>query len=102
MRSRPSTQAAALVRRRVATGTTAVLLGLTVALGSGLVSPAAAAEPTAITGVILGVGADETQRTVSWYSSADTAQQLQVAPTASVVNGRFPADSATFAATGSA
>jgi hypothetical protein len=86
----------------VATGTTAALLGLTVALGSGLVSPAAAAEPTAITGVILGVGADETQRTVSWYSSADTAQQLQVAPTASVVNGEFPADAATFAATGTA
>ncbi|NJP47110.1 purple acid phosphatase family protein [Actinacidiphila epipremni] len=100
MNLRPSTQAAELVRRRVATGTTAALLGLTVALGSGLVSPAAAAEPTAITGVILGVGADETQRTVSWYSSADTAQQLQVAPTASVVNGEFPADAATFAATG--
>lgn len=102
MNLRPSTQAAELVRRRVATGTTAALLGLTVALGSGLVSPAAAAEPTAITGVILGVGADETQRTVSWYSSADTAQQLQVAPTASVVNGEFPADAATFAATGTA
>ncbi|WUH91740.1 metallophosphoesterase family protein [Streptomyces sp. NBC_00433] len=102
MKSRPSTQAAELVRRRVATGTTAVLLGLTVALGGGLVSPAAAAEPTAITGVILGVGANETQRTVSWYSSADTAQQLQVAPTASVVNGEFPADAATFAASGTA
>nr|WSX77616.1 metallophosphoesterase family protein [Streptomyces sp. NBC_00899] len=102
MKSRPSTQAAELVRRRVATGTTAALLGLTVALGGVLASPAVAAEPTAITGVILGVGADEAQRTVSWYSSADTAQQLQVAPTASVVDGQFPADAATFAATGTA
>ncbi|MGW5352118.1 fibronectin type III domain-containing protein [Streptomyces sp. NPDC004031] len=102
MNSRPSTRAAAPVRRRAATTATAVLLGLTVALGGSLASPAAAAEPTAITGVVLGVGADETQRTVSWYTSADTAQQIQVAPTASVVNGVFPSGAATFAATGTA
>lgn len=102
MNLRPPTRAAGPVRRRVATGTTAVLLGLTVALGGALASPAGAAEPTAITGVILGVGANETQRTVSWYSSADTAQQLQVAPAAQVVGGEFPAGAATFAATGTA
>ncbi|MCL2554088.1 MAG: metallophosphoesterase family protein [Actinomycetia bacterium] len=102
MNVRPSTRAAGPVRRRVATGATAALLGLTVALGSGLVSPAGAAEPTAITGVILGVGANESQRTVSWYSSADTAQQLQVAETSVLKGGEFPADAPSFAATGTA
>lgn len=100
MKSRPSMQASGLVRRRVATGTAAALLGLTVALGSGMVSPAGAAEPTSVTGIILGVGANETQRTVTWYSSTDTAQQIQVVPTAALVAGEFPADAATFDATG--
>ncbi|MYS18923.1 3',5'-cyclic AMP phosphodiesterase CpdA [Streptomyces sp. DvalAA-14] len=102
MRSTSSTQASRLVRRRVATGVTAAFLGLTVALGSGLVSPAAAADPTTLTGVILGVGANESQRTVTWYSSADTAQKLQVAPTADLVGGEFPAGAATVDAAGGA
>ncbi|MEU3182939.1 metallophosphoesterase family protein [Streptomyces sp. NPDC006923] len=96
------TQASGLVRRRVATGATAAFLGLAVALGSGMASPAAAAEPASLTGIILGVGANETQRTVTWYSSADTAQKLQVAPTAELANGEFPAGAATFDAIGGA
>ncbi|WP_446039298.1 fibronectin type III domain-containing protein [Streptomyces sp. SID1121] len=102
MKLSTSTQASGLVRRRVATGVTAAVLGLTVALGSGMASPAAAAEPATLSGIILGVGANETQRTVTWYSSADTAQKLQVAPTAELVNGEFPAGAATFDATGAA
>ncbi|MFF4244715.1 fibronectin type III domain-containing protein [Streptomyces sp. NPDC001822] len=97
-----STQASGLVRRRVATGVTAAFLGVSVALGSGLASPATAAEPAALTGIILGVGANETQRTVTWYSSADTAQTLQVSPTAELVNGELPPSAASFAATGAA
>ena len=81
---------------------TAAAVGLAVALGSGLGSPASAADPANLTGVILGVGSNESQRIVTWYSSADTAQQVQLAPTASVVNGEFPADAVTFAATGAA
>ncbi|MFC4030760.1 fibronectin type III domain-containing protein [Streptomyces polygonati] len=99
---RTSSQAPGPVRRRVATGATAVVLGLTLALGGGAVSAATAAEPAAITGIILGVGADESQRTVTWYSSADTAQRLQVAPSAGLTGGEFPADAATFEATGAA
>ncbi|WP_127502533.1 fibronectin type III domain-containing protein [Actinoplanes solisilvae] len=88
--------------RRVATGFAATLLGLSVALGSGMASPASAADTATASAVILGVGANETQRIVSWYSSADTAQTVQLAPAASVVNGEFPADAATFAAIGAA
>lgn len=102
MKSSTKRQAPGSVRRRAATGATAAFLGLAVALGSGTASPAAAAESATLTGVILGVGANETQRTVTWYSSADTAQKLQVAPTTALVNGEFPADAANFDATGAA
>ena len=97
-----STQAPGLVRHRVATGATAALLGLAMAIGSGLASPASAAESATLTGIILGVGANETQRIVTWYSSADTAQKVQLAPTAELVNGEFPAGAATFDAIGGA
>src|ERR1700754_2121367 len=102
MRSSTTPQAPGSVRRRVATGATAALLGLSLALGSGLTSSASAADPAALSGIILGVGANESQRTVTWYSSADTAQVLQAAPTAQLVNGAFPADAATFDASGAA
>jgi purple acid phosphatase-like protein/calcineurin-like phosphoesterase family protein len=102
MTSNSPTQASGPVRRRVATGATAAFLGLTLALGSGLTSSASAAESAGLTGIILGVGANESQRTVTWYSSADTAQKLQVAPTADLVNGEFPAGAASFDATGAA
>ncbi|MFJ6213746.1 fibronectin type III domain-containing protein [Streptomyces sp. NPDC092296] len=102
MNSSTTTQAPRPARRRVATGAAGAFLGLAVALGGGLATPAGAAESTTLTGVILGVGANESQRTVSWYSSTDTAQQLQVAPTAELVGGEFPAGAATFAATGTA
>ncbi|MFI1438704.1 fibronectin type III domain-containing protein [Streptomyces fructofermentans] len=102
MKLSTSPQASELVRRRVATGVTAAVLGLSVALGSGLAAPAVAVEPANLTGIILGVGANETQRTVTWYSSADTAQTLQVSPTSALVNGELPPGSATFDATGAA
>ncbi|MDX3070929.1 fibronectin type III domain-containing protein [Streptomyces sp. NPDC088354] len=102
MRSSNSSQASGPVRRRVATGATAAFLGLSVALGSGLATPANAADTSTITGIVLGVGSNESQRTVTWYSSADTAQKVQVVPTAQLVNGEFPADAATFDAIGAA
>ncbi|MFI6264273.1 fibronectin type III domain-containing protein [Micromonospora sp. NPDC051006] len=97
-----STRASGLVRHRVAAGVTAGVLGLAAALGSGLTATASAAESTTLTGVILGVGANETQRIVTWYSSADTAQKIQVAPTAEIVNGEFPAGAVSFDAVGAA
>ena len=47
----------------------------------------------------LGVGANASQRVVSWYTSANTAQSVQVAPTSQLVDGEFPASAITFAAT---
>ncbi|MCW2602003.1 MAG: metallophosphoesterase family protein [Pseudonocardiales bacterium] len=67
-------------------------------VGGGL--PAAHADtPAALTGIVLGVGATESQRVVSWYASANTAQVVQLAPTSAVLNGVFPAGALTFAAT---
>jgi hypothetical protein len=101
MRTNHSKQASGLARNRVAAGATAVFLGMAVALGGGLVTPAVAAD-SSVSAIILGVGANEAQRIVTWYSSVDTAQQVQVAPTASLVNGEFPANAVTFAAAGAA
>ncbi|MFC4506037.1 MULTISPECIES: fibronectin type III domain-containing protein [Streptomyces] len=97
-----STQAPGLVRRRVTRGVTAAALGATVAFGSGLVTVAHADVPTTAatpTGIVLGVGATESQRVVSWYSSAGTAQVVQAVPTARLVNGKFPADATSYPAT---
>jgi hypothetical protein len=49
------------------------------------------ATPATTSGIILLVGADESQRVVNWYASANTAQLVQVAPTSKLVNGEFPA-----------
>ncbi|MGI5154152.1 fibronectin type III domain-containing protein [Microbispora sp. CA-102843] len=92
------TQGPGLVLRRVAMSATAAALSATAVFGGGLVT-AAHADSATLTGIILGVGGDETQRVVSWYSSAGTAQVVQVAPTSKVVNGKFPASAVTFPAT---
>ncbi|MDH6695684.1 metallophosphoesterase family protein [Streptomyces griseoviridis] len=102
MRSKNPAGAHGPLRRRAAASATAASLGLLVALGGGLASPAAAADTATLSGIVLGVGANETQRTVSWYSSADTAQKIQLAPTARLTGGGFPGDAATFDALGAA
>ncbi|GAB6900594.1 purple acid phosphatase family protein [Kineosporia succinea] len=86
---------------RLARPIAACALGLAVAVG-GFAAPASAADTVNLTGVILGVGADETQRMVSWYSSGDTTQAVEVAPAASVKDGEFPASAKSFSAVGGA
>jgi hypothetical protein len=93
------TQAPGLVRRRVAAGATAAAIGVTAVFGSGLTTAALAADSVTPAGIVLGVGGTESQRAVSWYSSAGTAQVVEVAPTSQLVNGEFPADAVTFPAT---
>ncbi|WP_092549079.1 purple acid phosphatase family protein [Herbiconiux ginsengi] len=92
--------------RRAATRATAWLaaaaLCTSALVGAFAATPAHAADPVNLTGIILGVGADESQRIVTWYSSADTTQVVQLAPTAAVSNGQFPADAKTFSALGAA
>src|SRR5262245_29390398 len=48
------------------------------------------AAPATINGIILLVGADESQRVVNWYASAQTSQVVQLAPTSDLQNGAFP------------
>jgi hypothetical protein len=97
-----STSHGTRTRRRVSWIATAAV-GASLVLSGAATAPAALADTTVtLSGIILGVGADESQRNVSWYSSADTAQTVQVAPTSTLVNGEFPATATTFSASGTA
>lgn len=99
----PSTTAPRGLARRLPACLTALAVGTTLAFGGVMAAaPATAADSATLSGIILGVGADESQRIVTWYSSADTAQVVEIAPTAAVVDGAFPADAVTYAATGGA
>jgi len=90
------------VQKRAAAWLTVAALGASFAIGGIAAAPAMAADPATLTGVVLGVGSNETQRIVTWYSSLDAVQSVQLAPTSTIVGGVFPADSATFSATGTA
>ena len=81
------------LRRRVTMAAVATIGAATIAL-SGVVN----AVPANVTGIILLVGADESQRVVNWYASANTSQLVQVAPTSKVKDGEFPNNATTFAA----
>src|SRR5690349_21036126 len=71
----------------------------TAALGIGSITMAGAEAPATTSSIVLGVGAQANQRVVSWYTSANTAQSVQVAPTATLAGGEFPAGATTFTAT---
>jgi hypothetical protein len=81
--------------------TAAALIG-SVAIGGYSAAPASAAVSASFSGIVLGIGASENQRMVTWYSSADTSQSVQLAPTSTLVDGEFPAGATTFAAMGTA
>ena len=74
-------------------------LAASAAFGIGSITMAGAQAPATSSGIVLGVGAKASQRVVSWYTSANTAQSVQVAPTSQLVNGEFPASAVTYAAT---
>jgi hypothetical protein len=81
------------VRRRM------TLLGV-IAIGAATIALAGVvtASPASINGIILLVGADESQRVVNWYASADTSQVVQVAPTSELQDGAFPSGAITYPA----
>lgn len=56
------------------------------------------AAPATISGIILLVGADESQRVVNWYASAQTNQVVQLAPTSELHDGAFPSIARTYPA----
>src|SRR6266496_2240305 len=86
-------------RRRLVRGVTTSAVVAAVAVGGGSVAVANAAQPASLTGIILGVGANETQRVVTWYASADTRHVVQLAPANQLKHGTFPKHSVTFPAT---
>src|SRR3954453_7468225 len=86
-------------RRRPAMIAGVAVLAASAAFGIGSITMAGAQAPATTSAIALGVGANASQRVVSWYTSANTAQSVQVAPTASLSNGAFPASATTFAAT---
>jgi hypothetical protein len=74
-------------------------LAVSAVFGIGSMTIAGAQAPATSSAVVLGIGANASQRVVSWYSSANTAQAVQVAPTSQLVNGEFPASAVSYAAT---
>ncbi|MGW1341275.1 fibronectin type III domain-containing protein [Kribbella sp. NPDC002412] len=82
-------------RTRVAACVTVAVV--TAATGFG--GAAHAADQATPTGIVLGVGANESQRVVSWYAATGTAQVVQVVPTSRLVHGRFPAHPTSYPAT---
>lgn len=91
------------VRRTAAVALCAAALGASFAIGGAVAAPASAVtssvEPTSI---VLGVGATESQRIVTWYSADDSKQVVQVAAVKSRKHRGFPVRFATFSATGTA
>ncbi|WP_423923841.1 fibronectin type III domain-containing protein [Frigoribacterium sp. 2-23] len=61
--------------------------------------PVAATTTATISDVFLNIGADESQRAVSWYSDSTSDEEAQVAPTADVTGGVFPATASSIPST---
>jgi purple acid phosphatase-like protein/calcineurin-like phosphoesterase family protein len=68
------------------------------AIAAAIMTFTSAATPATINGIILLVGAGESERVVNWYASASTNQVVQVAPTSQVDNGEFPGNASTYPA----
>jgi purple acid phosphatase-like protein/calcineurin-like phosphoesterase family protein len=75
-------------------------MGAIAAIGAATIALASVmtATPAIISGIILLVGANESQRVVNWYASASTTQMVQVAPTEELLGGAFPNGSKTYPA----
>jgi hypothetical protein len=86
-------------RRRPAVSAGLAALAVSAVFGIGSLTIAGAQAPATSSGIVMSVGANATQRVVSWYTSANTAQAVQVAPTAQLVSGAFPATATTYPAT---
>jgi Purple acid Phosphatase, N-terminal domain/Calcineurin-like phosphoesterase len=84
-------------RTSLAACVTVAVVGTATAFGG--VGAAQATGTATPTGIILGVGAKESQRVVSWYAPTGTAQVVQVAPTNRLSHGQFPWNATTFPAT---
>ncbi|WP_081686269.1 fibronectin type III domain-containing protein [Candidatus Solirubrobacter pratensis] len=99
MRSSNSPRPPRRGRRRPAVNAGLAAVAVSAVFGIGSMTIAGAQAPATSSGIVLSVGANASQRVVSWYTSANTAQAVQLAPTSQLVNGEFPANAVTFAAT---
>lgn len=88
-----------LSRRRAVAGAGAIALGAG-ALASGIAAQVASAAdaPVTIKTIVLGVGATEQQRYVTWYADQDTPSVVQLEKTADLNAGAFDEDAASFPA----
>jgi hypothetical protein len=94
-------QARKPVHRRTSVRLTAAAISLAVILGGGaLTATAASAADAPPSDIVLGVGAQDSQRTLAWYSGVDTSQVAQLALASNVVGGAFPGSAVSIAATG--
>lgn len=87
------------VHKRASVRCAAALLSLAVVFSGGTIA-AHAADSTTLTDIVLGVGSNDSQRNLAWYSTSDTAQVAQVALASAVVNGVFPAAATSVTASG--
>jgi hypothetical protein len=87
------------IKKRAVTGAALATLAVSGVLGLGAMTGASAQAPVTTSAIVLGVGADATQRVVSWYASGNSPQSVQVVPTAQLVNGEFPANAPAYAGT---
>jgi len=71
---------------------------IAIAAASVKLASVVTAAPASIDGIILLVGADESQRVVNWYASAATAQMVQIAATSELQNGAFPSSASSYPA----
>jgi hypothetical protein len=62
-------------------------------------TPVSASAEATISDVFLNIGADESQRAVSWYSDSTSAEEAQLALTKDVTGGAFPARASSFPST---
>ncbi|PJJ65270.1 fibronectin type III domain-containing protein [Compostimonas suwonensis] len=103
MSIKDTTQATPSVHHRASLRIAAALVSLAVvAGGSALGATAANAATVNVSDIILGVGANETQRNLAWYSPANTTQVAQIGLASGVVDGAFPVSSRTVTSTGGA
>ena len=80
-----------LLRRRVTIAAIVAIGVATIALARVVT-----ATPANVSGIILLVGANESERVVNWYASANTQQVVQVAPTKELLDGEFPNGAASY------
>jgi hypothetical protein len=99
MKSSSSAHASRRGRRKPAVAAGLAALAVSAVFGIGSMTIAGAQSPATSSTIALGVGANASQRVVSWYTSANTAQAVQVAPTSQLVDGAFPASAVSYAAT---